>query len=92
MSKKEIPDYIRKQRNDWGNISPVTKVIPNKKKKLKKNIRSVNLMNGIDCKGREWEEIPIGRATDLYQVTIYGVNRCSERSEDAFCVAKSRLA
>ena len=32
MSKKEIPDYIRKQRNDWGNISPVTKVIPNKKK------------------------------------------------------------
>ena len=32
MSKKEIPNYIRKQRNDWGNIKPVTKVIPNKKK------------------------------------------------------------
>ena len=35
MAKKDIPDYIRKQRNDWGNISPVTKVIPNKKKVLK---------------------------------------------------------
>lgn len=35
MSKKEIPDYIRKQRNDWGNISPVTKIIPNKKKETK---------------------------------------------------------
>ena len=34
MSKKnsKVPDYIRKQRGDWGAISPVTKVIPNKKK------------------------------------------------------------
>ena len=43
MSKKEIPDYIRKQRNDWSNISPVTKVIPNKKKtsreKYKKQLK-----------------------------------------------------
>lgn len=31
-NKKAIPDYIRKQRNDWNGINPVTKVIPNKKK------------------------------------------------------------
>ena len=30
--KNKVPDYIRKQRGDWGDISPVTKVIPNKKK------------------------------------------------------------
>ncbi len=46
MSKKKslIPDYIRKQRGDWGQISPVTKVIPNKKKSLK-----------IKHKGRMWD-------------------------------------
>lgn len=33
--KPKVPDYIRKQRGDWGAISPVTKVIPNKKKNLK---------------------------------------------------------
>jgi len=33
--KKNIPDYIRKQRGDWGEIKPVTKVIPNKKKNAK---------------------------------------------------------
>ena len=32
MAKKNIPDYIRKQRGDWGAINPVTKVIPNKKR------------------------------------------------------------
>ena len=32
MSKKNIPNYIRKQRGDWGAINPVTKVIPNKKR------------------------------------------------------------
>ena len=30
--KKDIPEYIRKQRGDWGQVNPVTKVIPNKKK------------------------------------------------------------
>lgn len=35
MAKKNIPDYIRKQRGDWGAIKPVTKVIPNKKKNQK---------------------------------------------------------
>lgn len=46
MSKKKnlIPDYIRKQRGDWGQINPVTKVIPNKKKSLK-----------IKHKGRMWD-------------------------------------
>lgn len=34
MAKKNNSTYeaIRKIRGDWGNISPVTKVIPNKKK------------------------------------------------------------
>lgn len=35
MKKEKIPDYIRKQRGDWGNIKPITKVIPNKKKNPK---------------------------------------------------------
>lgn len=35
MAKKNIPDYIRKQRGDWGSISPVTRIIPNKKKNPK---------------------------------------------------------
>ena len=34
-NKPKVPDYIRKQRGDWGQISPVTKVIPNKKKNPK---------------------------------------------------------
>ncbi len=33
--KNQIPSYIRKQRGDWGQINPVTKVIPNKKKNPK---------------------------------------------------------
>lgn len=46
MKKKEtIPEYIKKQRNDWGTIYPVTKVIPNKKKNPK-----------IKYKGKENEE------------------------------------
>jgi len=34
MAKKNNSTYetIRKIRGDWGNINPVTKVIPNKKK------------------------------------------------------------
>ena len=43
--KKDIPDYIRKQRGDWGQINPVTKVIPNKKKNQK-----------VKHKGREFDE------------------------------------
>lgn len=33
--KKDIPNYIRKQRNDWNGLCPITKVIPNKKKNQK---------------------------------------------------------
>lgn len=38
MKKKETnPSYeaFRKIRGDWGNVNPVTKVIPNKKKNQK---------------------------------------------------------
>ena len=43
--KSQVPDYIRKQRGDWGVISPVTKIIPNKKKNQK-----------VKHKGREFDE------------------------------------
>lgn len=43
MSKKKSQnatyEVIRKIRNDWGTVNPVTKVIPNKKKKNKKQER-----------------------------------------------------
>ena len=32
MTKNKTYETIRKIRGDWGNINPVTKVIPNKKK------------------------------------------------------------
>lgn len=39
MSKKKEKnttyETIRKIRGDWGNVNPVTKIIPNKKKNLK---------------------------------------------------------
>lgn len=36
MKKKpKVPDYIRKQRGDWGALRPVTRIIPNKKKNPK---------------------------------------------------------
>lgn len=38
-------DTIRKIRGDWGAISPVTKIIPNKKKNQKPK-----------HKGRMWDE------------------------------------
>lgn len=44
-NKNKVPDYIRKQRGDWGAISPVTKVIPNKKKNPR-----------IKHKGREFDQ------------------------------------
>lgn len=37
-------DVWRKQRGDWGSISPVTKIIPNKKKNPK-----------IKHKGKQYE-------------------------------------
>ena len=43
--KPKVPDYIRKQRGDWGTISPVTKVIPNKKKNPK-----------VKHKGKEFDQ------------------------------------
>ena len=33
-SKKSNYEIIRKIRGDWGAISPVTKIIPNKKKNI----------------------------------------------------------
>ena len=38
-------EVVRKIRGDWGNINPVTKIIPNKKKNPK-----------IKHKGRQYEE------------------------------------
>lgn len=39
MSKKKEENMtyetIRKMRGDWGNVNPVTKIIPNKKKNPK---------------------------------------------------------
>lgn len=39
MSKKKSQnatyEVIRKIRNDWGSVNPVTKIIPNKKKNHK---------------------------------------------------------
>ena len=39
MSKKKEEnatyETIRKMRGDWGNVNPVTKIIPNKKKSPK---------------------------------------------------------
>lgn len=38
MSNKKLPstyETLKKIRNDWGNINPVTKVVPNKKKNPK---------------------------------------------------------
>ena len=34
-SKKSNYEIVRKIRGDWGTISPVTKIIPNKKKNQK---------------------------------------------------------
>ena len=50
--KTQIPDYIRKQRGDWGAISPVTKVIPNKKKNPKVKHKGKEFdQNETDIKG-----------------------------------------
>lgn len=38
---------IKKQRGDWGNISPVTKIIPNKKRTRKKNTREGDMKNNV---------------------------------------------
>lgn len=42
---KTYTEIFRSQRGDWGSISPVTKVIPNKKKNQK-----------IKHKGKQYEE------------------------------------
>lgn len=42
--KKEVNktyEVMKKIRNDWGNINPVTKVIPNKKKHPKEKYKQV---------------------------------------------------
>lgn len=39
-------EVVRKIRGDWGNINPVTKIIPNKKKNPK-----------IKHKGRQYDEV-----------------------------------
>lgn len=33
--KKTWTDIFQSQRRDWGNVNPVTKIIPNKKKNPK---------------------------------------------------------
>lgn len=45
--RQKVPEYIRKQRGDWGAISPVTKVIPNKKKETKEKYKK-KLLEGVD--------------------------------------------
>ena len=35
MAKKDIPPEIRKPRGSWGDIKPITRIIPNKKKNPK---------------------------------------------------------
>lgn len=35
-SKKEKRRRDREKRGDWGNISPVTKIVPNKKKRKRR--------------------------------------------------------
>lgn len=38
MDKKKLPstyETLKKIRNNWGNVNPVTKVIPNKRKNPK---------------------------------------------------------
>lgn len=42
--KKTWADIFNSQRRDWGSISPVTKIIPNKKKHRKEK-----------HKNKEWE-------------------------------------
>lgn len=32
MSKKQRKEYFSSRRNDWGTMSPITRVVPNKKK------------------------------------------------------------
>ena len=31
QSKKAQKEYYKQQRNDWGEVNPISKVIPNKK-------------------------------------------------------------
>lgn len=38
-SKKEKRKRDREKRGDWGNISPVTKIVPNKKKEKRRRRR-----------------------------------------------------
>ena len=45
-SKKSNYEIVRKIRGDWGAISPVTKVIPNKKKNQK-----------VKHKGRQYYDV-----------------------------------
>ncbi len=45
--RQKVPEYIRKQRGDWGAISPVTKVIPNKKREIKEKHKK-KLLEGVD--------------------------------------------
>ena len=44
-NKIKVPNYIKKQRGDWGNIKPITKVIPNKKKNPKIKHKKKNWEN-----------------------------------------------
>ena len=58
--KKDIPEYIRKQRGDWGQVNPVTKVIPNKKKDQK-----------VKHKGREFDNQEKEVIKDARRILLY---------------------
>lgn len=38
MSKRKRKEIDKEKRGDWGNINPVSKVIPDKRQKLKEKI------------------------------------------------------
>ena len=45
LNSNSTYEVVRKIRGDWGNVNPVTKIIPNKKKNPK-----------IKHKGRQYED------------------------------------
>ena len=60
-------------------------------KDIKPSVSGYSKMQTVFVLYRLWGVSSVGRASDLHQVTICVANRCSERSEDAFCEAESKL-
>ena len=42
LKKQKWVDIFKKQRGDWGDVNPVTKIIPNKKKYKRKEKHKQN--------------------------------------------------